>query len=75
MSRVIDQELIAGRINVQHAKALLAINRDIVIDLELRHERNGIKRFAHTTGDWDRSNKLDAYFCVREARRSNKKGR
>jgi hypothetical protein len=60
MAKVIEEELMAGRITVKEAKAQLAINADVAVGLEL------LKRdlqYRHTASDWERDKYLDETFC------------
>lgn len=62
MSKVIDQELIAGRITVDVAKTMLAVNRDIATNLELRYNRRLRSNMRHTEIDWERDKRIDETF-------------
>jgi hypothetical protein len=62
MSKVIDQELIAGRITVDVAKTMLAVNRDIATNLELRYNRRLRSNMRYTEIDWERDKFLDETF-------------
>lgn len=65
MARVIDQELIAGRINVSVAKRRLAVNKIIAEAIELDEQQASLpqSRWRYSSDDVERDKALDAPFC------------
>lgn len=69
MAKVIDEELMAGRITVVTAKARLQINADIALDIECL---NAEGKFSYTSADAKRDRRqLDAFICCGQIRGVN----
>jgi len=66
LSKVIDQELLAGRINVKIAKRQLAVNARIAETMDFVEALDTLtSRFRYSTSDAERDTKEYADICCR----------